>query len=153
MVAAFALALALGGCGNQDSGPLVSLQAMAEAQLSFPGATSLGDLNFDQTTSIEGQQPSETGHQFGTKGSASDVISYYNQELATRGWEPTNLNAGPATTETTALAWQKGHVVLRLSFSKKGDDPRMPPSSDQARFLTIYRAVLIDHPESTASPP
>ena len=152
LVAAFALVLAIGGCGNRDAGPLASLRAMPEAQLVVPGAVSIGDLDFDQTTTIEGQQNAETGHQFGLSGEARDVISYYNHELGTRGWQPTNLNAEPGTTETAALAWQQGQVVLRLSFSKKGDDPRLPSASDQHRFVTIYDAVLLDHPESTASP-
>lgn len=68
---------------------------MSEAKLSFPGAISIGDLNFDQTTTIEGQQNAETGHEFGTNASASDVISYYNHELGSLGWQPTNLNAEP----------------------------------------------------------
>lgn len=151
LAAALALALATAGCGSQDSRPLANLQAMPEAQLSFPGATSLGDLNFDQTTSIEGQQPAETGHEFGANASAGDITAFYNQELAARGWRPTNLYAGPATTESGALAWQKGQVVMRLSFRKKGDDPRLPSASDQARYTTIYRAVLIDQPESATS--
>ena len=152
LVAAFALVLAIGGCGDQASRPLLRLQAMPEAQLSFPGATILGDISLDQNASIDGQINAQSGHAFGTPGSANAVISYYNHELGTRGWQPTNLNAEPGTTETAALAWQKGQVVLRLSFSKKGDDPRLPSASDQHRFVTIYDAVLLDHPESTASP-
>ena len=151
LVAALALVLAIGGCGNRDAGPLASLRAMPEAQLAVPGAVSIGDLDFDQTTTIEGQQNAETGHQFGLSGDAGDVISYYNHELSLRGWQPTNLNAEPGTTETAALAWQKGQVVFRLSFGKRGNDPRLPSASDQARFTTIYRAELIDHPASTGS--
>jgi len=128
------------------------MRAMPEAQLVVPGAVSIGNLDFDQTSTIEGRQNAETGHEFGHGGDASDVTSYYNHELGTRGWQPTSLNAEPATTETAALAWQKGQVVFRLSFRKRGNDPRLPSASDQARFITIYRAVLIDHPESSPSP-
>jgi len=128
------------------------MRAMPEAQLVVPGAVSIGNLDFDQTSTIEGRQNAETGHEFGLGGDASDVTSYYNHELGTRGWQPTSLNAEPATTETAALAWQKGQVVFRLSFRKRGNDPRFPSASDQARFITIYRAVLIDHPESLPSP-
>jgi hypothetical protein len=124
---------------------------MPEAQLVVPGAVSIGDLDFDQTSTIEGQQNAETGHEFGLSGDASEVTSYYNHELGARGWQPTKLNAEPATTETAALAWQKGQVVFRLSFRRVGDDPRLPSASDQAHFTTIYRAVLIDHPSSAPS--
>ena len=146
---ALALAFAVGGCGNQDTRPLASLRTMPEAQLVVPGAVSIGDLDFDQTSTIEGQQNAETGHEFGLSSDATEVTSYYNHELGARGWQPTNLNAEPATTETAALAWQKGQVIFRLSFRKRGDDPRLPSASDQARFATIYRAVLIDQPESS----
>jgi hypothetical protein len=149
VVAGLTLSLVVTGCGQQDSRPLSSLQAMPEAQLVVPGAVSIADLDFEQTSTIEGQQNAETGHEFGLSGDASEVTSYYNQELGARGWQPSNLNAEPATTETAALAWQKGQVVFRLSFRKRGNDPRLPSASDQARFTTIYRAVLIDHPESS----
>ena len=67
-------------------------------------------------------------------------------------WQPTATTETTETTETGALARQKGQVVLRLSLSKAGNGARLPSASDQARFMTIYRAVLIDHPEATASP-
>ena len=139
-------------CGSGGGDALATLKAMPEAGLLPPDSTVIASLDFPAEDGFEGHSNAETGHVAGAALTASELITFYNTELAKRGWKPSRWNAEPSTTEQSAMSWEKETVVLRLSLTKSGNDPRLPSAEDQARFPTIFRVVLIDHADVLASP-
>jgi hypothetical protein len=139
-------------CGTGGGDRLAALKAMPEATLLPAQSSVITDLDYPAGDGIEGPSNAETGHLAGTASTPRDVISFYNTELGKTGWKPSVWNDEPLTTESSAMSWEKDTVVLRLSFTKRGDDPRLPSAQDQARFPTIFRVVLIDHADVLGPP-
>jgi len=142
----------MAGCGGQGTSPLAALQSLPENTLAYPGSVILGTISLEATVTIDGPSNAVSGHLFGASASETDIVSFYNGKLAKTGWLPTSLNAQPSSIETSALAWWKDHIVLRLSFLMHGNDPRLPSVADQAQFKTIFRVQLIDHTSDGLGP-
>jgi hypothetical protein len=133
--------LVLDGCSESDEPP--AFEGMSELALVAPDSTLVADLSRPRKVTIEGTNRATAGHRYGSDATADDVVGFFERELSSRGWVPSqDVSRIRGTNESLVHVWQKGEVVYRLSVLRK-DDPRLMPDLS-LRFKTIYDAVLID---------
>ena len=123
------------------------LQSEAEADLLYPGSEQLSDGGHGPDDTIEGPVPSVYWRILGSNDSGSEILEFYEIELAARGWEPGGGSSGiPSTSELDARAWSQGPTVFRLAFKDPEEWHQRLEGSD--RFVTLYEISLIRTPNS-----
>jgi hypothetical protein len=105
-----ALVAFLAACS--DDRPLRYLQAQPEDTLAFPGAELTCARSSKSEVGFSSTEPARSEHCYTVKAAKDDVVAWYAEELASRGWWRMGENL-PAPSRLTPI-WDKGFVTLRL---------------------------------------
>jgi hypothetical protein len=114
-------------------GPILkaaTLQQYPEYALRYPGAALIGQGGMDAENGPFFYRGASAGVVLGTNDPKEQVLGYFERELAVRGWQRSDRDNIPSTTDLDTYAWRKGSVVFRLAFLRK-NDPRNPAAGDQ----------------------
>jgi hypothetical protein len=105
-----ALVAVLAGCS--DDRPLRYLQAQPEDSLAFPGAELTCTRSADSVVGLHSTEPASSEHCYTAKATEDEVVAWYAEELASRGWrrEGQNLPELPRLIPK----WDKGFVTLEV---------------------------------------
>ena len=118
------------------------LARQPEAQLAPPQARPLATRGGTYGPSRSFHPPSFRLQIYGTRAGADEVVAWYRQGLARRGWQEngpfpeTSLNTDDAA---QLLAWRKGDLGLQLKVFRDGSDElalyRQP---DLGTYIAVY---------------
>jgi hypothetical protein len=97
---------------------------------------------------VEGWDSAFVRSLVGSQDAAAEIESFYEIELASRGWQPPTDNQAAAlgirtSSELSAQTWRKGDLVFRLGIVNMSDPYAEGPS---AGYVTVYRISLVDRP-------
>ena len=120
---------------------MASLQSETDGQLSAPGSTQVQDGGHGAENSIEGPIPAIVWRRYAIDAKPDAVLSFFDDELASRGWLAGGGSSGiRSTDETTARSWHKDDRILRVGIF------RVPPpitGVETNANLTYYEVALI----------
>lgn len=105
-----ALISVLAACS--DDRPLRYLQAQPEDSLAFPGAELTCTRSVDSKVGLSSTEPATSEHCYTANATEDEVVAWYAEELAARGWRREGQNL-PALPELIPK-WDRGFVTLQL---------------------------------------
>lgn len=128
------------------------LWSKPESQLVSPGSAILDTREGEPHQTIEGWDSAFVRTLVGSQDAAGEIESYYETELASRGWLPPADNQAiglsiRTSSELSARSWRKGDLVFRLAIVDTSDPYADSPTDG---FLTVYRISLVDRPAKPA---
>jgi hypothetical protein len=149
MLALLLLSVVVGACAP---GPTVTptpaldrLATYPEAQLYYPDAVLLEEGGHRPTI----ESAAVLWKWLATDASASEVIAFYQHELAAREWDTgAGSSAVPSNLESQVCAWHNTDLRFRLGFWKM--DKWRAARPEAASYATVYEIALVDR-ESTAN--
>jgi hypothetical protein len=136
------------GC-VKDPSNIDALRELPEATLVPRGATELTSGSLAALKTIEGSSAAQAYWIYGTDESAEEVLAFYREALAERGWSTSTRVSGMRNHEIEVEGWQRGGLLLRAGFWDLDDwRERTQDSRDHA---TVFEIRLIGDPAGTAS--
>ena len=105
-----ALVSILAACS--DDRPLRYLQSQPEDNLVYPGASLTCTRSIASKVGLSSTEQARSEHCYTVRATVDEVLAWYAEELASRGWRPMGQNL-PAIPRLTPR-WDKGFVTLQL---------------------------------------
>jgi hypothetical protein len=131
------------GPGHSDT---AALDAMPEAGLAPPGSV----LVRQGSRQRRAESAAAIQRDWLTPATPDEVVSFYQTELAARGWTEGASDSGiPFAVETRVCGWHKEGIRFRLGFPNGRMQTAAPTSNGMNRYEVRLIAVDTPHPDAT----